>query len=111
MAVHHKIGSITDIHNPPGSSNKHGYGSLVYIGYTDMHKDEYYVVKVPQTVSIIEPDGEVEIEDVPLGYRDKKYADITRIRAIAMTDDRLCWVDDIQFSQDRPFFKSIVDLF
>ena len=81
------------------------------IHYTDMHKDEYYVVKVPQTVSIIEPDGEVEIEDVPLGYRDKKYADITRIRAIAMTDDRLCWVDDIQFSQDRPFFKSIVDLF
>ena len=81
------------------------------IHYTDMHKDEYYVVKVPQTVSIIEPDGEVEIEDVPLGYRDKKYTDITRIRAIAMTDDRLCWVDDIQFSQDRPFFKSIVDLF
>ena len=81
------------------------------IHYTDMHKDEYYVVKVPQTVSIIEPDGEVEIEDVPLGYRDKKYADITRIRAIAMTDDRLCWVDDIQFSQERPFFKSIVDLF
>ena len=81
------------------------------IHYTDMHKDEYYVVKVPQTVSIIEPDGEVEIEDVPLGYRDKKYADITRIRAIAMTDDRLCWVDDIQFSQDRPFLKSIVDLF
>lgn len=81
------------------------------IHYTDMHKDEYYVVKVPQTVSIIEPDDEVEIEDVPLGYRDKKYADITRIRAIAMTDDRLCWVDDIQFSQDRPFFKSIVDLF
>ena len=74
------------------------------IHYTDMYKDEYDVVKVPQTVSIIEPDEEIEIEDVPLGYRDKKYTDITRIRAIAMTDDRLCWVDDIGFSQDHSFF-------
>ena len=81
------------------------------IHYTDMHKEEYDVVKVPQTISIIEPDDEVEMEPVPLKYRDKKYHDITRIRAIAMTDDRLCWVDDIQFSQDRSFFKSIVDLF
>ena len=81
------------------------------IHYTDMHKEEYDVVKVPQTISIIEPDDEVEMESVPLKYRDKKYHDITRIRAIAMTDDRLCWVDDIQFSQDRSFFKSIVDLF
>ena len=38
--------------------------------------------------------------DVPLGFRDKTYGDITRIRAIAMTDDRLCWVDDIGFSLD-----------
>ena len=68
-----------------------------------MYKDEYDVVKVPQTVSIIEPNEEIEIADVPLGYRDKKYADITRIRAIAMTDDRLCWVDDIGFSQKRSF--------
>ena len=81
------------------------------IHYTDMHKEEYDVVKAPQTISIIEPDDEVEMEPVPLKYRDKKYRDITRIRAIAMTDDRLCWVDDIQFSQDRSFFKSIVDLF
>jgi tetratricopeptide (TPR) repeat protein len=74
------------------------------IHYTDMYKDEYDVVKVPQTVSIIEPDEEIEIKDVPLGYRDKKYTDITRIRAIAMTDDRLCWVDDIGFSHDHSFF-------
>ena len=74
------------------------------IHYTDMYKDEYDVVKVPQTVSIIEPDEEIEIKDVLLGYRDKKYTDITRIRAIAMTDDRLCWVDDIGFSQDHSFF-------
>ena len=73
------------------------------IHYTDMYKDEYDVVKVPQTVSIIEPNEEIEIADVPLGYRDKKYADIPRIRAIAMTDDRLCWVDDIGFSQKRSF--------
>ena len=74
------------------------------IHYTDMYKDEYDVVKVPQTVSIIEPDEEIEIKDVPLGYREKKYTDITRIRAIAMTDDRLCWVDDIGFCQDHSFF-------
>lgn len=74
------------------------------IHYTDMYKDEYNVVKVPQTVSIIEPDEEITIKDIPLGYRDKKYPDITRIRAIAMTDDRLCWVDDIGFSKDRSWF-------
>lgn len=74
------------------------------IHYTDMYKDEYDVVKVPQTVSIIESDEEIDIKDVPLGYREKKYTDITRIRAIAMTDDRLCWVDDIGFSQDHSFF-------
>ena len=70
------------------------------IHFTDMYKDEYHVVKVPQTMSIIEPNEEIKMTDVPLGYRDKTYGDITRIRAIAMTDDRLCWVDDIGFSLD-----------
>lgn len=81
------------------------------VHYTDMHKEEYDVVKVPQTISIIEPDEEVETEPVPLEYRDKKYRDITRIRAIAMTDDRLCWIDDIQFSQERSFLKPLADMF
>ena len=70
------------------------------IHFTDMYKDEYHVVKVPQTMSIIEPNEEIKMTDVPLGFRDKTYGDITRIRAIAMTDDRLCWVDDIGFSLD-----------
>ena len=70
------------------------------IHFTDMYKDEYHVVKVPQTMSIIEPNEEIKVTDVPLGFRDKTYGDITRIRAIAMTDDRLCWVDDIGFSLD-----------
>lgn len=70
------------------------------IHFTDMYKDEYHVVKVPQTMSIIEPNEEIKMTDVPLGFRDKTYDDITRIRAIAMTDDRLCWVDDIGFSLD-----------
>lgn len=81
------------------------------VHYTDMHKEEYDVVKVPQTISIIEPDEEVETKPVPLEYRDKKYRDITRIRAIAMTDDRLCWIDDIQFSQERSFLKPLADMF
>ena len=73
------------------------------IHYTDMYKEEYDVVKVPQTISIIEPDEEIDLEPVPLKYHDKKIGDITRICGIAMTDDRLCWLEDIHFRQSRSF--------
>ena len=71
------------------------------IHYTDMYKDEYDVVKVPKTQNIIEPRSTVDLETVELNYRDKSYDDITRIRAIAMTDDRICWIDEVAYKNAK----------
>ena len=64
--------------------------------YTDMYKDEYDVQKLP-SVNIIKHNDKTEIGVVKLNYEDKKYNDITRIRAIAMTDDKICWIDNVDY--------------
>ena len=64
--------------------------------YTDMYKDEYDVQKLP-SVNIIKHHDKTEIGVVKLNYEDKKYNDITRIRAIAMTDDKICWIDNVNY--------------
>ena len=64
--------------------------------YTDMYKDEYDVVKCP-SINIIKHHDKTEIGVVKLNYSDKTYNDITRIRAIAMTDDKICWIDDVEY--------------
>ena len=64
--------------------------------YTDMYKDEYDVQKLP-SVNIIKHNDKTEIGVVKLNYEDKKYNDITRIRAIAMTDDKICWIDNVNY--------------
>ena len=71
------------------------------IHYTDMYKDEYDVVKVPKTQSVIEPHTTADLDVVELSYQDKNYDDITRIRAIAMTDDRICWIDEVKYKQAK----------
>ena len=64
--------------------------------YTDMYKDEYDVVKCP-SINIIKHHDKTVIGVVKLNYEDKKYDDITRIRAIAMTDDKICWIDNVDY--------------
>lgn len=64
--------------------------------YTDMYKDEYDVQKLP-SVNIIKHNDKTEIGVVELNYENKKYNDITRIRAIAMTDDKICWIDNVDY--------------
>lgn len=64
--------------------------------YTDMYKDEYDVQKLP-SVNIIKRNDKTEIGVVQLNYENKKYNDITRIRAIAMTDDKICWIDNVDY--------------
>lgn len=64
--------------------------------YTDMYKDEYDVQKLP-SVNIIKHNDKTEIGVVKLNYENKKYNDITRIRAIAMTDDKICWIDNVDY--------------
>lgn len=64
--------------------------------YTDMYKDEYDVVKVP-SINIIPHHDKTEVGTVPLNYEDKTYNDITRVRAILMTDDKICWIDQADY--------------
>ena len=64
--------------------------------YTDMYKDEYDVQKLP-SINIIKHNDKTEIGVLELNYEDKKYNDITRIRAIAMTDDKICWIDNVDY--------------
>ena len=71
------------------------------IHYTDMYKDEYDVIKVPHTANIIAKHTTADLDTVVLRYPGKTYKDITRIRAIAMTDDRICWVDDVNDKQSH----------
>lgn len=71
------------------------------IHYTDMYKDEYDVIKVPHTANIIAKHSTADLDTVVLRYPGKAYKDITRIRAIAMTDDRICWVDDVNYKQSH----------
>ena len=71
------------------------------IHYTDMYKDEYDVVKVPRSVNVIPRHSVADLDTVVIRYPGKTSDDITRIRAIAMTDDRICWVDDVNYKQSR----------
>ena len=70
------------------------------IHYTDMYKDDYDVVKVPITKNRIGKHEEVDLSTVKLDYNGKKVSDITHVRAIVMTDDKICWVDEVK-EKDR----------
>jgi hypothetical protein len=71
------------------------------IHYTDMYKDEYDVIKVPLTKNVIAAHETFDFGTVKLNYQDKKYKDVTRVRAILMTDDRICWIDDPSYKRQQ----------
>lgn len=56
-----------------------------------MYKDDYDVVRMPQTCNVIGSYESVCFEDVDISPR--KTGDITRMRAIIMTDDKVGWLD------------------
>lgn len=56
-----------------------------------MYKDDYDVIRMPQTRNVIDPYETVCFEDVDISPR--KIEDITRMRAIVMTDDKVGWLD------------------
>lgn len=68
--------------------------------YTDMYKEEYDVQKLP-TINIIKQHSSNNVGVVKLNYEGKKYSDITRVRAIAMTDDKICWIDNVDYKYVR----------
>ena len=70
------------------------------IHFTDMYDGDYYVVKLP-TINRITVRNSVEVEDVELKYRGKTFDDIAKVRAIAMTDNKIFWVDNVYNSSDN----------
>lgn len=85
--------------------------AFLCIHYTDMYTDEYDVIKVPAT-NIIKHYEKKDLGTVKLDYEGKINKDITRIRAIIMTDDKICWVDDPAFkqAQSSTFASKVKDM-
>lgn len=57
------------------------------------------MVRVPKTMSIIGKHSTADFDTVRLSCAGKKTGDITRIRAIAITDDKICWVDETGYKK------------
>jgi hypothetical protein len=72
------------------------------IHYTDMNTDEYDVIKVPITKNRINQREIADLGTVKLKYEDKKYDDITRVRAIVVTDDKIGWIDEVKYKETHP---------
>lgn len=70
--------------------------TFLCIHYTDMYTDEYDVIKIP-TASVVKHYEKKKLGTIKLNYEGKTVKDITRVRAIVLTDDRICWVDDPKF--------------
>ena len=85
--------------------------AFLCIHYTDMYTDEYDVIKVPAT-NIKKHYEKKDLGTVKLDYEGKTNKDITRIRAIIMTDDKICWVDDPTFkqAQSSTFASKVKDM-
>jgi hypothetical protein len=64
------------------------------IHYTDMYKTDYHVLRMP-TLNRIQGHQDVVLGEVELKYQQKSFNDITRVRAIALTDNNLCWIDNV----------------
>jgi tetratricopeptide (TPR) repeat protein len=61
------------------------------IHYTDMYRDDYDVVKIPETKNAVAGHSVAAFAPVKLEYRGKSFKDITGTRAIVMTDDKVFW--------------------
>lgn len=68
------------------------------IHFTDMYKSEYHVVRVP-SLNRINANEYIEVGEIELNYQNKTFNDITRVRAIALTDNSLCWIDNVYNSE------------
>jgi hypothetical protein len=64
------------------------------VHYTDMYAEDYDVIKLP-TINRIPVRSNVKVERVELGYQGKHFGDIAKVRAIAMTNNKICWVDNV----------------
>lgn len=70
------------------------------IHFTDMYDEDYYVIKLP-TINRIPVRSNIELEDIKLDYLEKSFGDIAKVRAIAMTDTEICWIDNVYNATDN----------
>lgn len=64
------------------------------VQYTEMYKGEYDVLKVG-AVGRLGAGEAHEFPELAISRSGKTFRDITRTRAIVMSDDRICWVDPV----------------
>lgn len=70
------------------------------IHYTDMYSDDYRVTKLPP-INRLALRSKTQIEKQPLEYSGKNFDDIAHVRAIAMTDNSICWIDNVYNATDN----------
>ena len=65
------------------------------VHFTEMYTGEYDVLRVG-AVGKLAPGEKCVFDPVSLGRDGKTFRDIAGVRAIVMTDDRICWVDSVK---------------
>ena len=70
------------------------------VHFTDMFDEDYHVIKLP-TINRLPVRTNVKLERVELGYPGKSFDDIAKVRAIAMTGTKICWIDNVYNATDN----------
>ncbi|MBO4328200.1 MAG: hypothetical protein J5831_02180 [Bacteroidales bacterium] len=70
------------------------------IHYTDRYAEDYDILKLP-TINRVPVRSSVKVEKVSLHGAEKRFGDIAKVRAIAMTDDKICWIDNVYNATDN----------
>ena len=65
------------------------------VQFTEMYKGEYDIIKVG-SVGVLKPGEKYAFPAADLGRDSKEFKDISNVRAIVMTDDKICWVDTVR---------------
>lgn len=68
--------------------------------FTDMYVDNYHIQKLP-TFNRIQSHSYACVNGVEITYPGKDFNDIANARAIAMTNNRICWVDNVYNVSDN----------
>ena len=65
--------------------------------YTDMYRNEYDIIRVPLSQSVVRGRTEVDFGRVALeNVQNKGYRDIVRARAIILTNDQIAWINSVE---------------
>lgn len=65
------------------------------VQFTEMYKGEYDILKVG-SIGVLKAGDSYDFPATNLGRDDKEFKDISNVRAIVMTDDKICWVDTVR---------------